>query len=59
MVGFEALVGIVVASLAAGFGLGRIKSKATVSAIESDAKKAGTDVVSGVKDVAADIKKKL
>lgn len=57
--GLGALAGLVGASLAAGFGVGRIHSKATVSAIESSVKKAGADVETGVKDVAADIKKKL
>lgn len=57
--GLTHLVVSFVAGGGLGFGAGRIHSKKTVSAIEGAVKTAGTDVVSGVKDVAGDIKKKL
>jgi hypothetical protein len=50
---------IVVAALAAGFGLGRVKNAAKLAAVKAELVKAETSVVAEVKKLVADIKAKL
>lgn len=45
--------------LGAGFGVGRIKNKAKLAAINADVKKVVTPVDNAVKTVVADVKSKL
>ena len=59
IVGLEAVAGIVVASLAAGFGVGRIKSVKTASAIKAELDNVGDSALAEVKALAADVRKHL
>ena len=53
------LVFAVVASLVAGFGLGRVKNVAKLAAVKTEVEAAEKSVVAEVKAVAAKIKAKL
>ena len=49
----------VMAALAVGFGLGRVKNAAKLAAVKTEVKKAEASVVAEVKKLATDIKTKL
>ena len=53
------LIIVVVASLAAGFGIGRIKNASKLAAVSAELDKVATSTVAEVKTLVADIKAKL
>jgi hypothetical protein len=59
MIGLVPSVAGVVLSLAAGFGLGRVKDAKKLAAVKAELEKVGADAVAEVKKLVADLKAKL